>query len=91
MTDNSNECIECNELLELLVDYLDGEATEEVRHRIIIHLQDCPRCTRLFWSMRRTVSYCQMESCCDMPSLVHQRLWEALSQELEAEDNQTDA
>ncbi len=83
MTENHPEC---SELLELLVDFIDGEETIEVRQKIMVHLETCDKCSRLLWSMRRVVAYCQAESNCDMPVQVRQRLWEALGREFKAGD-----
>ena len=82
MNDDLPECTECRELAELLVDYLDGEETVEVRARIMVHLETCEECARLLWRVRQVVSYCRLETDCDMPGVVHRRLWEVLSREI---------
>lgn len=38
--------IRCIEVLELLSDYLDGDASMEQRHRIEAHLRGCDQCER---------------------------------------------
>ncbi len=76
------ECTECQELAELLVDYLDGEESAEVRDKILAHLGSCDKCARLLFRVKRVVSYCRLETRCDMPGTVHRQLWEVLTREI---------
>lgn len=78
---NDVDRIECSEFEALIVEYMEGDATVEVRRRIMVHLQSCRGCASLFWSMKRTVSYCRMEHCHDLPPEARTRLWDALRRE----------
>lgn len=77
------ECRECEQLLELLGGYFDGELTAEVRHEVMMHAMTCDSCTRLLHSLRRLVAYCRVEPTCDMPGTVRQELWIAIRREIE--------
>ncbi len=80
MTDDV-ERIDCSEFEALIVDFMEGDAPPEARRRIMIHLQACRNCAGLFWSMKRTVTYCRMENCHELPPEARAGLWEALRRE----------
>jgi len=75
------ERIECSEFEALIVDYIEGESTPDARRRIMVHLQSCRGCAGLFWSVKRTVTYCRMENCRELPPEARNSLWDALRRE----------
>ncbi|MEO0079457.1 MAG: hypothetical protein ABIK44_02110 [candidate division WOR-3 bacterium] len=82
------ECRECAELLEWASACIEGDATEELRRELMIHVSSCTACARLFRSLKRVVHFCQLETGCDVPGEVHERLWIAIRQELLSEDEE---
>jgi anti-sigma factor RsiW len=51
MTDDLN----CNELVELVTDYLEGKLSEEERRRFDDHLSKCGGCTNYVEQFRETI------------------------------------
>ena len=45
----------CKELVELIIDYLEGKLPDEVRMRLENHLSKCNGCTNYLEQMRRTI------------------------------------
>jgi predicted anti-sigma-YlaC factor YlaD len=45
----------CQELVEVVTDYLDGALTERDRHRFEAHLAECRACRDYLGQMRRTI------------------------------------
>ena len=45
----------CQELVELVTDYLDGVMPAEERARFEAHLADCPYCTTYLEQIRQTI------------------------------------
>jgi mycothiol system anti-sigma-R factor len=74
--------IDCNETVERLYTYLDGELTDERRVEIKRHLDDCPPCLDAFdfeAELRQVIA----DRCKDrVPEALRQRIHDAL---LEAE------
>lgn len=81
----NDACSECEELLELLNGFLDGELDDELRHELMLHAQSCNNCARLLYSLRRLVAHCRTEPSCDMPASVRQQLWLAIRREIHLE------
>ncbi len=81
------ECRECEELLETISEFLEGELTDEMRRDLLVHAQSCSRCAALLHSLRRLVGYCRVEPGEDMPAEVRQQLWVAIRQEIYSEDD----
>jgi anti-sigma factor RsiW len=48
--------LNCNELVELVTDYLDGALDEETGHRVADHLAGCDGCTTYVEQIRQTVT-----------------------------------
>jgi hypothetical protein len=78
----STECTECVELLEMMAQFIDGEADEELRRDLILHAQSCRDCARLLRSLQRLVHYCHLEPNCEMPVTVRRELWVTIRREL---------
>ena len=45
----------CQEVVELVTDYLDGALSRADRRRFEAHLADCPHCTEYLAQMRATI------------------------------------
>ena len=52
----STRPMDCNELVELVTDYLDGALDDETRTRFDLHLQACDGCENYLEQFRVTVS-----------------------------------
>lgn len=85
----TTECRECEQLLELLAGYFDGELTDEMRHDVLIHAMSCDSCTRLLHSMRRLVDRFRLEPNCEMPGVVRQELWMVIRREIAGDTGET--
>jgi hypothetical protein len=76
------ECRECEELLEMIAAFVDGEADTELRRELLLHAQTCTDCARLLRSFQRLVHYCHIEPNCEMPANVRRELWITIRQEI---------
>lgn len=47
--------LSCQELVELVTDYLDGALPDDERRRFEAHLDDCGNCRAYLEQMRRTI------------------------------------
>jgi anti-sigma factor RsiW len=45
----------CQEVVELVTDYLEGALSRRDRRRLEAHLADCPHCTEYLAQMRATI------------------------------------
>jgi len=86
-SDVSN-CPECVEFARLVTDYLDGDATIEVRQELMLHVHLCPHCARLLWGLERTIECYRSESSCEVPASARRQLWEALMRELRGDEQE---
>jgi hypothetical protein len=86
----AGECLECQELLETISEFLEGELTEELRRDLLVHAQSCSRCAALLHSLRRLVGYCRIEPGQDMPDYVRQQLWITIRQEIHADEDSSE-
>ena len=55
MAGGGNDEITCQELVEIVNDYLEGVLPEPERARLEAHLGDCPYCVEYIAQMRRTI------------------------------------
>jgi anti-sigma factor RsiW len=73
----------CQELLELLNDYLDGDLVVEQRQTIEFHISGCRNCTIHIETVRHTVRLARALPRCDkLPPAVEERLRKAVEPEL---------
>jgi hypothetical protein len=86
--DDPGECPECSAFLAWVSEYLEGDATLEVRQELMMHVHSCKQCARLLWSMERLVDVCRAEPGCDMPAATHRQLWETLIRELQRDQDE---
>ncbi len=65
---------ECNELIEMLSDYIDGELDKDLCEDLESHLKGCKNCKLMFDSMKMTVQLCRDGSCEDLPPEFQERI-----------------
>jgi anti-sigma factor RsiW len=80
--ENGNYCTDCQELVEWVAEYLEGEMDPETQRQLLVHVQTCRRCAEMLRSMKRLVNYCQLEPNCEVPRTVHQELWVSIRREI---------
>jgi anti-sigma factor RsiW len=74
----------CQELLDLLADYIGGELVVEKHQRVEIHLTGCTRCVILVDSYRHTIRFARaLPKCEPLPTVVEERLRKLLAPHLE--------
>ena len=72
--------VDCNETIERLYYYLDGELTEERRVEIKRHLDDCPPCLHAF-DFEAELRVVIADRCRDrVPETLRQRIHDALAE-----------
>ena len=59
--------MKCQEIVEFLMDYLDGELPEHVKACFDMHLQMCPPCVEYLKTYRETILIAK-GCCCDEKS-----------------------
>jgi hypothetical protein len=78
--------VNCEELRELLLDYVGGELVVEQCRTIEIHVSACQNCTIRIETYRHTVRLARALPRCDkLPSSVEERLRRVLEAELGAD------
>jgi anti-sigma factor RsiW len=80
----------CDECVELLVDYLEGELPPERARALEIHLDLCPSCVSFVNTYRGTVNIARSLHAEDIPPELTQRLIDFLHKEKESRDPRTD-
>jgi anti-sigma factor RsiW len=74
----------CQELLELLHDYIGGELVVEKHQTVEIHLNGCSRCVTLVETYRHTIRFARaLPKCRSLPADVELRLRKLLAPHLE--------
>jgi mycothiol system anti-sigma-R factor len=70
----------CSELLAELSEYVDGSLQQSLCDAIEHHLQDCPNCTIVVDTLRKTIQLIQVTSRSEhMPDEVRERLYKNLN------------
>lgn len=72
---------ECAELMDLLVDYLEGDLDEPEVERLEFHLELCPPCVNFVESYRKTGKVCREALRQEMPNELKTKLHSFLKQE----------
>lgn len=80
----------CDECVELLVDYLDGELPPERARALELHLDLCPPCVAFVNTYRGTVRAARTLQSEDIPPEVTQRLIEFLRKDRAAPPRRPD-
>jgi anti-sigma factor RsiW len=74
----------CQDILELLLDYVGGELVVETHRTVELHLSGCDRCVTLVESYRHTIRFARaLPKCAQLPPAVEERLRKALKPHLE--------
>jgi len=72
---------QCEEWLDRLSLYLDGELAEDLCRELERHLAECPECHVIFHTTRRTIELSRRYGRVPMPEAVREHLLRALSRE----------
>lgn len=72
----------CKDSIELLLGYLDGDLTDEVREGLELHLDGCSPCVEFLRSYRATPGLCQQALAREIPDEVAARLTDFLRQRI---------
>jgi anti-sigma factor RsiW len=70
--------MKCDELLQLLSEYIDGDVDPAICEELEKHLGDCGPCRVVVDTMRRTVHLYQEDKEQELPAPFRERLHEAL-------------
>ena len=79
----------CDEIVDLLVDYLDGDLAKERVERLEDHLDHCPRCVEFLDDYRRTGSICRRALAVEMPQQLKSTLVDFLRAEIGSPNDST--
>ena len=79
---DGNFCPDCQELVDWLVQYIEGEMELEAQRQLLLHIQTCRQCAEILRSMKRTVHFCHLQPSCEMPRAVHEELWVSIRREI---------
>lgn len=71
--------LECPEILDLLVDYLEGDLEDEQRRHLEAHLEACPPCLAFLETYRQTGEICRKALVTKMPGDLKQSLHQFLA------------
>lgn len=77
----------CDELLELLLDYVSGELQDDDRHRCEAHLSQCRSCEAYVHSYQVTITITRQLSPPQIPSRLLRRLENLLREELDQQED----
>jgi len=75
--------VSCEELVRLLIDYVDGALPAADRSRLEAHLKDCPNCLSMMRTYRQTIDLSRGVSNNSMPSEVRLRLQRFLKEKMQ--------
>lgn len=71
--------ITCEDVLREVSNYLDSEVTDDLRHKIELHIGNCHNCTVLVSSLQETVNLVSSTGILELPRGVSLRLRERLN------------
>ncbi len=64
----------CHQVLQLLVDYIDGELDENTRRELEEHMEDCEPCKKFINTYRTTIKLTKQVETSQMPNELKDRL-----------------
>lgn len=76
----------CDDVIQLLTDYIDGELEPEAQTRLDLHFKICPPCVSFLQTFRATIEMTGTFRCEDIPEPVSEKLHAFLEQQLRSED-----
>lgn len=76
----------CDEVVQLLTDYVDMELDPESRQMLEHHFSACPHCDCFLQSFRATIEMTGTFRCEDIPEEVSERLQAFLAEQLRRSD-----
>jgi hypothetical protein len=76
----------CRELAELLIDFLNGDLTQEHFDEVQHHLRCCPPCVTFIETYRITIKICRQLPSKPLPTELEKRLRQALQEWAEETD-----
>lgn len=72
----------CRESIAMMLEYLDGQLTPELREKLEAHFSDCSPCEEFLASYKATPSICRKALANKLPESVAQKLTDFLRVEL---------
>jgi len=75
----------CQEVVQLLSDYIDDECAPGVRSLVDAHLADCPNCMAFVNTLRKSVAMTKALDYSDIPEDVRTRLHRVLERQIPVE------
>ncbi len=78
MVDIEHEQVDCDELLDRLSEYIDGELSPALCAELEVHLAGCPDCQVLLDTVRKTIVLYRKGSAAKLPAEVEARLYHVL-------------
>lgn len=72
----------CRESIAMMLEYLDGQLTPELKQKLEDHFSDCAPCEEFLASYRATPSICRQALARKIPESVAQKLTDFLRSEL---------
>ncbi len=72
----------CDEVIQLLTDYVDGELESESRSELDVHFSQCPECVHFMETFRFTIEKTGEFRCEDIPDEVSLKLHEFLDKRI---------
>jgi anti-sigma factor RsiW len=76
----------CDDVIQLLTDYVDGELETESQTELDRHFKVCPPCVNFLETFKVTIELTGTFRCEDIPEAVSQKLHAFLEQRLRRED-----
>jgi len=74
--------ISCREMVDLLVDYLDGKLSRETTKELQEHLSGCSPCISFINTYRKTITLSQKLKCESIPPELQRRLRDFLREKV---------
>jgi len=72
----------CDEVIQLLTDYMDGELEEASQRQLDVHFKACPNCVHFMETFRFTIERTGEFRCEDIPEEVSQKLHDFLEKQI---------
>jgi anti-sigma factor RsiW len=76
--------LNCDEVIQLLTDYIDGELESDAQALLDSHFKACPSCVRFLETFRFTIERTGEFRCEDIPEEVSRKLHDFLSRRIQS-------